>query len=117
MDRAHGVAEGTARAALGDLPEGHGHLYAGLVDGRPASLVFVCDREDDCVFAIAATAPEARGRGLVTTMLHRALLDARDRGCTTSTTQATRMGAPVYTGLGYRTVGTVQMWERREPAT
>src|SRR3954468_15573900 len=117
MDRAHGLPEATARAALGDLPEGHGHLYAGLVDGRPASLVFVCDREDDCVFAIAATAPEARGRGLVTTMLHRALLDARDRGCATSTTQASRMGAPVYAALGYRTVGVVQMWERREPAT
>jgi GNAT superfamily N-acetyltransferase len=117
MDRAHGLPPGTARAALGDLPAGHGHLYAGLVDGQPASLVFVCDREDDCVFAIAATAPEARGRGLVTTMLHRALLDARERGCTTSTTQASRMGAPVYAALGYRTVGTVQMWERREPAT
>ena len=113
MDRAHGMAEGTAAAALGGLPAGSGHLYVADVDGAAASLVFVVDRGDDCVFAIAATAPEARGRGLVTGMLHRALLDARARGCATSTTQASRMGAPVYAGLGFRTVGTVQMWERR----
>jgi GNAT superfamily N-acetyltransferase len=116
MDRAHGLPEGTAADALGGVPEGAGRLYVAAVDGRAASLVFVVDHGDDCVFAIAATAPEARGRGYVTAMLHRALLDARARGCITSTTQATRMGAPVYAGLGYRTVGAVQMWERREPA-
>jgi GNAT superfamily N-acetyltransferase len=117
MDRAWGAQEGVARAAVGGLPAGHGHLYVASVDGAPASLVFVRDRADDCVFAIAATVPEARGHGLVTGMLHRALLDARERGCTTSTTQASPMGGPLYAGLGYRIVGTLQMWERREPAT
>jgi GNAT superfamily N-acetyltransferase len=64
--------------------------------------------------AIAATIPAARGRGLVSGLLHRALLDARERGCSTSTTQATKMGEPVYERLGYGKFGTIEMWERRE---
>jgi GNAT superfamily N-acetyltransferase len=75
----------------------------------------VHDDGDNCEFWIAATIPEAQGRGLLSGLLHRALLDARDRGCTTSTTQATKMGEPVYARLGYRKFGTIEMWERRTP--
>lgn len=45
--------------------------------------------------------------------LHRALVDARNRGCRTSTTQATKMSTPVYERIGYRDLGTLEMWERR----
>jgi len=44
----------------------------------------------------------------------RALLDARERGCTTTSLQATKMGQPVYDRLGYRDLGPIQMWERRQ---
>jgi hypothetical protein len=44
----------------------------------------------------------------------RALLDARERGCATSSLQATKMGRPVSAGLGYRDLGPIQMWERRK---
>jgi GNAT superfamily N-acetyltransferase len=112
-DAAYGDTSGLFARALGGLPEGLAHMYLTRVDGRPASFVVVHDDGDNCEFWIAATIPEARGRGLLSGLLHRALVDARERGCKTSTTQATKMGEPVYDRLGYRKFGTIEMWERR----
>jgi GNAT superfamily N-acetyltransferase len=114
-DAAYGDTSGLFARALGELPPESGHMYLARVEGRPASFVAVHDHEDNCEFWIAATIPEARGRGLLSGLLHRALLDARGRGATTSTTQATKMGEPVYERLGYRRFGTIEMWERRVP--
>src|SRR3954454_12330822 len=113
-DAAYGDTSGLFARALGGLPAGTGHMYMARVDGEPASFVVVHDHEDNCEFWIAATVPEARGRGLVSGLLHRALVDARARRCTTRTTQATKKGEPVYARLGYRKFGTIEMWERRE---
>jgi GNAT superfamily N-acetyltransferase len=115
-DAAYGDEPGLFARGMGDLPAESGHMYLARAGGDPASFVVVHDHEDNCEFWIAATVPEARGRGLLSGLLHRALVDARARGCTTSTTQATRMGEPVYARLGYRKFGTIEMWERREPA-
>lgn len=112
-DRAYGDPAGTWGASLGGLPEDAGHLYLARLDGEPASFVLMSDHGDDCEFWFAATVPEARGRGLVSGLLRRALLDARARGCLTSTTQATAMGRPIYARLGYRALGPLEMWERR----
>ena len=62
-----------------------------------------------------ATVPEARGRGLARKLMTHALHEARDRGSTTTSLQATKMGYPVYAGLGYRDLGALQVGERREP--
>ena len=43
-----------------------------------------------------------------------ALHDARERGATTTSLQATKMGYPLYARLGYRDLGALQMWERRK---
>jgi GNAT superfamily N-acetyltransferase len=112
-DRAYGDEDGLMESAIGSLPEGSAHLYLAQVDGAPASFVMVHDHEQDCVFWFAATVPAARGRGLAAGLLHRALTDARGRGCRTSTTQATAMGRPVYERIGYRDLGPVHMYERR----
>jgi len=63
-----------------------------------------------------ATLPEARGRGLAARLLTHALHDARERGCTTTSLQATKMGQPLYERLGYRNLGPLHMWERRAPS-
>jgi GNAT superfamily N-acetyltransferase len=102
---------------MGGLPPDTGHMYLATVDGRPSSFVLVHYDDENCEFWIAATIPHARGRGLLSGLLYRALADARERGCTTSTTQATKMGEPVYDRLGYRKFGTIEMWERRTPVS
>jgi GNAT superfamily N-acetyltransferase len=112
-DRAYGDADGMWAGGLGKLPEGSAHLYLSRIGGEPASMVMVHDHDGDCAFWFAATAPAAQGRGLASGLLYRALVDARERGCKTSTTQATKMGEPVYARLGYRRLGAIQMWERR----
>ena len=115
-DAAYGDKPGTFARGMAELPPGAAHLYLNKVDGRPASFVLMHDDEENCEFWMAATIPDARGRGLLSALLHRALIDARDRGCTTSMTQATKMGEPVYERLGYEKFGTIEMWERRKPA-
>jgi GNAT superfamily N-acetyltransferase len=112
-DRAYGDPDGLWASALGGLPEGSAHPYVVRIDGEPASMVIVHDHGEDCVFWFAATVPEARGRGLVSGLLHRALSDARERGCRTTTTEATAMGRPVYERIGYRDLGALHMYERR----
>jgi GNAT superfamily N-acetyltransferase len=116
-DAAYGDTSGLFARAMGGLPPDTGRMYLAHADGRPASFVLVHDDDENCEFWIAATIPEARGRGLLSGLLYRALADARERGCTTSTTQATKMGEPVYERLGYRKFGTIEMWERRVPVS
>jgi GNAT superfamily N-acetyltransferase len=115
-DAAYGDTSGLFARAMGRLPADTGHMYLARDEGRPASFVLVHDDGENCEFWIAATIPEARGRGLLSGLLYQALVDARGRGCTTSTTQATKMGEPVYDRLGYRKFGTIEMWERRVSA-
>ena len=92
------------------------HAYVARLDGRPACALFVLDLEESAGVYSVATVPEARGRGLAYRLLGLALADAHERGCTLSTLQSTKMGAPVYDRLGYRSLGALEMWERRKPA-
>jgi GNAT superfamily N-acetyltransferase len=112
-DLAYGY-EGDFVRALGQLPEDVAHRYVATLDSRPAAGMMTLDHEGDCLIAFVATHPEARGRGLATALMTRALLDARERGCATTSLQATKMGQPVYERLGYRDLGPIQMWERRK---
>ena len=93
------------------------HPYVARLDGRPASCLAIWDHDDDAHVQMVGTIPEARGRGIVSRLMRRALVDARERGCTVSRLQATKMGQPVYARMGYRDLRPVQMWERREPAS
>jgi ribosomal protein S18 acetylase RimI-like enzyme len=100
-------------AAVLDGVKGVGHLYVARVDGRPAGCVGAVDVDGDAGIYWVGTLPEARGRGVATGLMRQALLDARERGCTSTSLQATVMGRPVYRRLGYRELGPIEMWERR----
>jgi GNAT superfamily N-acetyltransferase len=90
--------------------------YVARIDGRPVACTTGHDHDGDFSVTFTATLPEARGRGLAGKLLTYALHEARERGCSTTSLQATQMGQPVYARLGYRDLGAVQMWERRVPA-
>jgi GNAT superfamily N-acetyltransferase len=99
--------------ALELMDPGLAHAYVARVDGVPAACTVALDEERDCCITFVATLPQARGRGLAAGLMRRALLDARERGCETSSLQATTMGQPLYERLGYRDLGAIEMWERR----
>jgi GNAT superfamily N-acetyltransferase len=111
-DAAYGTAPDMAQAVQ-SMPGVQ--IYIARLDGRPVSCVGTHDLDGDSCILYVATLPEARGRGLARKLLTLALHEARERGATTTSLQATKMGYSVYARLGYRDLGALQMWERRKP--
>jgi ribosomal protein S18 acetylase RimI-like enzyme len=114
-DDAYGIKDAFS-VFLGEGPLDPAHSYVARLDGEAVACVGTRDHEGDCSVWEVATLPAARGRGLVSGLMRRALADGRDRGCEVSTLQATKVGEPVYERLGYRKFGVIEMWERRRPA-
>lgn len=111
-DRAYGY-EGSFERALAGVRAGAPRFYVAFLEREPASCCVTVDHDADCHVTLVATVPQARGRGLAGALMAQALADARERGLTSSTLVATKMGRPVYDRLGYRGLGPVEMWERR----
>ena len=114
-DLAYGTGDSFARM-MGANPNDPVDTYIARLDGKPAASVVTTDHGGDCAVWWVATIPEARGRGLAPGLMRRALAAGRRRGCEVSTLQATKLGEPVYERLGYRRLGTIEMWERRKGA-
>ncbi len=112
-DAAYGY-EGSFGTALAGLADPRARSFVASVDGRPAACVTTFDEaEDDCHVGLVATEPRAQRRGLASALLAQGLVEARDRGALTSTLLSSVAGRPVYQRLGYRELGTMQLWERR----
>jgi ribosomal protein S18 acetylase RimI-like enzyme len=111
-DTAYGLG-GTMLPAFVGFPTEPTHVYVARVDDLPTACVVAADRNGDCGIFLAATLPAAQGRGLCSELMRTALRDARDRGCQTTSLEATRAGEPIYRRIGYRALGRLQMWERR----
>jgi GNAT superfamily N-acetyltransferase len=112
-DAAYGYPRGTWMRGIGTNTEGL-RTYLARLDGEPASTVAVRYADGDCPVWNVATSERARGRGLATRLMAKALADARAAGCETTTLQATALGAPIYRRLGYQDFGSLQMWEHRD---
>jgi GNAT superfamily N-acetyltransferase len=115
-DRAYGYEPGTFARGIGRPPGEVMRFFRARLNDRTMSVVGTLDLDGDCGVFWVATLPEARGRGLTSRLMHLALEEGRERGCDISTLQATKLGRPVYEALGYRDIGTIEMWERRKPA-
>jgi GNAT superfamily N-acetyltransferase len=113
-DAAYGTSPDMARG-LQSLPGVT--LYVARIEGRPVSCLGTHDLDGDTCILYVATLAEARGRGLAGKLMAQALHEARDRGATTTSLQATKMGYGVYAKLGYRDFGALQMWERRKTSS
>jgi GNAT superfamily N-acetyltransferase len=114
-DEAYGVPVGVFAAAIGRFEEIEDvRLYQVRVDREPACVLATYDNGDDCEIYLVATLADHRGQGLARRLLHRALLEARDRCLQISNLQATKLGYPVYERLGYEPIGKLEMWERRK---
>lgn len=87
--------------------------WLAVQDGRPLATASVLEWEGDAYVVFVATHPDARGRGLCRGLLSHGLRVARERGCTTTTLEGSSMGEPIYARMGYRTLGRLQLWERR----
>jgi GNAT superfamily N-acetyltransferase len=114
-DRAYGFGTDSFTRGLAAFPADAARVYTAAEDGRPVACLMIVDHERDADVEWVAVVPEARGRGLSGKLLAHALADAAERGAETSTLVATRLGRPVYERLGFRSLGALQMWERRTP--
>jgi GNAT superfamily N-acetyltransferase len=112
-DRSFGFGGDSFRRAFARLDPEAFHVYLAELDGRPASTLMTTDHDGNSEIDAVATLADARGRGMAGALLRHALVDARERGCSTTTLIATAMGRPVYERLGYRDLGAIEMWERR----
>jgi ribosomal protein S18 acetylase RimI-like enzyme len=113
-DLAYGTGDSFQRM-LGRGPLDPRHVYIARENGEPLATVVSADHDGDTSIWWVATVPEARGRGLAPGLMRRALAAGRARGNQVTTLQATKAGRPVYDRLGYRSLGAIEMWERRKP--
>lgn len=111
-DLAYGYGTDGFRAGLG-AGETSIRWHGAFEDGEPVGCVGTIEIDEDCCVTGVATPPEHRGRGIASWLMQRALAEARERGLTTASLQATRAGAPLYERLGFRDLGFIEMWELR----
>jgi GNAT superfamily N-acetyltransferase len=120
-DRAYGHTEDGYAPAFAEFPQDAPlRIYFARVDGQPASCLATIDHDPvdgaagpDCGIYWVATPEEFRGNGLSGRLLHIALTEARERGCATSSLQASSMGRPIYEKLGYTSPYRYALYERR----
>jgi GNAT superfamily N-acetyltransferase len=88
-------------------------LYGARVDGRVVSVVGTVDAGRHLGYYFVATLPEAQRQGLAAELMRVAAEEARGRGLETTALEASAAGEPVYAGLGFRRLGTIEQYERR----
>jgi ribosomal protein S18 acetylase RimI-like enzyme len=111
-DRAYPFGTDSFTRVLTRRPGDSTRVYVAGDNGKPVGCLLTTDHDGNADVECVAVVPEARGRGISRNLLGHALADARERGIETSTLVSTVMGYSTYEGLGYRTLGRFQMWER-----
>jgi GNAT superfamily N-acetyltransferase len=82
-----------------DLPEIT--LYLGHLPGGVAGTALLCTHHGVAGFHMAGTRPEHRRKGVARRMMHHLMAEARAKGFRYSILQASAMGEPLYTQLGF----------------
>jgi ribosomal protein S18 acetylase RimI-like enzyme len=112
-DVAYSNPPGVIAATLSELPATEVRGYGIRVEGELASVASVIDVDEDAFVTMVATLPQHRGKRLASSLLSAALIDARQRGRTTTSLQASSLGQGIYARLRYRPLGEVHLYEKR----
>ena len=83
------------------------HLLMARVAGDNIATAMTFDHDADCGVFNVSTLEHARRRGLGTALTARLIHDARERGCSTASLQATAMAERVYAAVGFRDLGAI----------
>jgi ribosomal protein S18 acetylase RimI-like enzyme len=96
---------GAPEGLLAGVDAGVFHVALAELAGEIAAGAISFDHDGDCGIYNVGTLPHARRRGLgsAVTVLH--MHEARERGCTTASLQATPMAERLYAALGFRDLG------------
>jgi ribosomal protein S18 acetylase RimI-like enzyme len=106
-DIAYGYTEPKMAPAIAALPP------TVITYGDEHSVAVAYDVGDDTAVWFVATVPQAQRQGRAGKLLKRLMLDARDRGQLTASLQGSPAGKPLYERLGFRTVGTLHLYEQK----
>ena len=112
-DVAYGNPPGVIAAALGAFPATEVRGYGIRVEGELACVVSVIDVDGDAFVTMVATLPHRRANHLASRLLAYTLDEAGQRGLTTTSLQASKLGQGIYARLGYRALGEVHLYEKR----
>jgi GNAT superfamily N-acetyltransferase len=112
-DAAYGNPDRRLERTLKPLPPGVLRGFRCDDRGGAAAVALAMHHGEDCGVSFVATVPGARRRGLGRLVMLAALHDAVERGCTSTTLQATDVGERLYDTLGYRRLCDMQLWEQR----
>ena len=91
---------------------GAARYFAAEHEGRMVATSLVYMHDGFAGIYGVTTLPEHRGKGLGAHLTAEALRAGWDRGSTTGLLQASEMGAPVYTRIGFRTLGRMTLLVR-----
>ncbi len=110
---AYGFADGEYRDVMAHTaPDEFNHLVVARgPDGSVASCGFFLEDGDNVAIGWIATVPDAQRLGLATQVVHEGLRIAADNGSVTASLEATPDGAPVYEGVGFRSLGQIATWQ------
>jgi ribosomal protein S18 acetylase RimI-like enzyme len=99
------AALGAPEGLLVDMDSRGYHAIVAAVDGEKVAAAIAYDHAGDCGIYNVGTVPHARRQGLATALTVQLLYDARERGCTTASLQATEMAERLYADVGFRDLG------------
>ena len=107
-----GWIDALVRAEIEIFHSGHDpfHRYLALLDGQPIAAGMTAMDAGDAVLDTLLTLPEHRNKGIGHALLHRALLDERERGATTALVWAGPGADKLYARVGFKYVSQARLF-------
>jgi ribosomal protein S18 acetylase RimI-like enzyme len=115
-DAAYGVAPDEFAAIVSRLSRDGYSIAVARREGAAPACAAVRLNGDNAHVVFVATLPDARRQGLATECMRTVLRAAAADGCVTTTLEASAAGEPIYTAMGYASLGRYRMMQQRRTA-